>query len=88
MNAMNTYTACRHYFQLKATRQNCTSFQPLQCYKNGTCIWWCFVLLLFTTCYITPSCDHLLIAIVMIIRPFDHVLYASHSVTTTTWVPS
>ena len=47
----------------KATRQNSTSFQSLQCYKNRTCTRWRFVLRLYTihcsfvrpfTGYITP----------------------------------
>ena len=42
-------------------RQNSTSFQPLQCHKNGACIQWSFVLRLYTTCYIVPLCGHLLV---------------------------
>ena len=40
---------------LKATQQNSTSFQSLQCYKNGTCTGWRFVLRLYTSLYIAPS---------------------------------
>ena len=45
----------------KATRQNSTFFQSLQCYKNGTCTRWRFVLRLYTSHYIAPSCGHLLV---------------------------
>ena len=45
----------------KVTRQNSTSFQSLQCYKNGTCTRWHFALRLYTSHYIAPSCGHLLV---------------------------
>ena len=38
---------------------NGTFFQLLQCYQNGLCIWWCFVLHLYTTPWIPLSCGHL-----------------------------
>ena len=82
MNAINT--ACRHYFQKPPDLSNLYSATKTEL----ALVWWRFVHRLYTTRYITPSCGHLLVAIVTIIRPFDHVLYASNSVTTTTWVPS